>query len=132
MARHAWSRGKTSGLLHSLRKAREEFVGELLRGPVDEPLSELRQLSADLSLDVVSEACPVCVLVEFDRLTDEKRRLVEELMAEPLPRANELGNPFYPQAGEASTLPGTPEARRRASRSRGSTETVPFMCLLQY
>jgi hypothetical protein len=33
----------------------EEFVGDLLSGPVDEPLPELGELAADLRLDVVGQ-----------------------------------------------------------------------------
>jgi hypothetical protein len=41
--------------LHGLGEFREEFIGKLLGGAIDEPLAELRQLSADLGLDIITE-----------------------------------------------------------------------------
>src|SRR4051794_35228415 len=39
--------------LHRLGEIGEKFIGQFLGGPVDQPLSELGQLAADLRLDIV-------------------------------------------------------------------------------
>src|SRR5262245_8350579 len=70
----SWSSRKTiflpSGLgrraAHRLGKLGEELVGELLGGAVDQALAELRQLSADLRLDIVDEQRPALLLLQVD------------------------------------------------------------------
>src|ERR1700676_1424677 len=45
-----------SGLaLHRLGEIREKFIGQFLGRTVDQPLPELRQLAADLRLDIIRQ-----------------------------------------------------------------------------
>src|SRR5213592_3776839 len=52
--------------LYRLGEVREKFVGQFLGGAVDEALAELRQLAADLRLDVVGEQRAAVLLRELD------------------------------------------------------------------
>src|SRR5215471_1070536 len=50
--------------LYRLGEIRKKFVGELLGGAVDQALAELRQLAADLSLDIIGQQRAAILLGE--------------------------------------------------------------------
>src|SRR5205814_9265443 len=52
--------------LYSFGEVREKLVGQLLGSAVDQALSELRQLAADLRLDLVGEQRAAVLLRELD------------------------------------------------------------------
>ncbi len=65
-AGQGWARAAGSAL-HGGGEALEEIVGELLGRTIDQPLAELRQLAADLRLDVVGEQRAAVLVRQGDR-----------------------------------------------------------------
>src|ERR1700675_1315299 len=57
LCRSSFSRGQpcTGSALNSFGEIGEEFIGQLLGRTVDQALSELGQLAADLRLDIVAQ-----------------------------------------------------------------------------
>src|SRR5579862_6044478 len=50
-----WWAAAASGALHRIGEIAEEVVGDLFGGAVDQALAKLRELAADLRLDVVGQ-----------------------------------------------------------------------------
>src|SRR5207245_5386601 len=52
---------------HCIREVRKKIVGDFLGGAIDESLTELRKLAADLSIDIVRQKRAAVFWRELDR-----------------------------------------------------------------